>query len=315
MDAQPAINPNGIKPRIPARLNLAIAAALLLAAMGLLWFGSQLPWPGTLAVGIVFSFLLLSNYALMHEATHDMLHGNARINWLSGMVLGWLFPLSFTVLHVTHIVHHCCNRTDHEMFDCYYAGDSKILKYGQWYGLLLGLWWPLIPIGCLLLALMPSALRSLPFRKARSTAVLFDDFGPLQMRRIRLEILFGILFWISLFYLLDLHWQSVLIMYACFAVNWSTRQYVTHAFTTRDVKNGALNLKVSPLMQYVLLNGHWDLVHHQYPHLPWTQLPQRAPQSLAPVSYWRQYLRLWAGPRPCAEPGPQILPKRQYQAM
>ena len=300
---------------IPQRINLTIAATIFVAAISLLWLGSQLNWIGTLAVGVVFSFLLLSNYAMMHEATHDLLHSDSRVNWFVGMVLGWLFPMSFTVLHVTHIVHHCCNRTDHEMFDSYYEGDSMFLKLTQWYGLLLGLWWPLIPIGCLLLAVMPGALRSMPFRRSRSTAVLFDDFGAREMWKIRIETLLGIGFWIALFWLLKLDWLSTLILYACFSFNWSTRQYVTHAFTERDVKNGALNLKVSRPMQWLLLNGHWDLVHHQHPHLSWYFLPEEGLRSTPPTSYWKQYLKLWRGPRKCEKPGPAMLPKEIYAEM
>ena len=300
---------------IPERLNLLIAAMIFIVAISLLWLGTQLDWAGTFVVGVIFSFVLLSNYALMHEATHDMLHGNGKTNWIVGMMLGWLFPISFTVLHVTHIVHHCCNRTDHEMFDCYYEGDSKFLKYGQWYGLLLGFWWMLIPIGCLLLLIAPGSVKSMPFRRSRSTAVLFDDFGAREMWRIRIEILLGVVFWVALFWMLKLDWRSVLLMYACFGFNWSTRQYVTHAFTERDVTNGALNLKVSRPMQWVLLNGHWDLVHHQHPHLPWTQLPDKGPDSTPPISYWKQYWKLWRGPRKTERPGPEMLAKNIYQEM
>lgn len=300
---------------IPERLNLTIMAMIFIAVIFLLWLGSRLDWAGTFAVGIVLSFVLLSNYALMHEATHDMLHSNRGANWLVGMMLGWLFPISFTVLHVTHIVHHCCNRTDHEMFDCYYEGDSMFLKYTQWYGLLLGFWWILIPIGCLLLLVAPGSVRSMPFRRSRSTAVLFDDFGAREMWKIRVEILLGIGFWWMLFWTLQLDWRSVLLMYACFGFNWSTRQYVTHAFTERDVTNGALNLTVSRPMQWLLLNGHWDLVHHQHPHLPWTRLPEKGPDSAPPISYWKQYWRLWRGPRKTEAPGPSMLPKSVYQEM
>ena len=300
---------------IPERTNLVLAGCILVTALAMLWLGSRLPLAGTLAVGFLFSFLLLTNYALLHEATHDMLHSNRHINWLVGMILGWLFPVSFTVLHVTHIVHHCCNRTDHEMFDCYYPGDPMFVKYTQWYGLLLGLWWPFIPIGSMLLAITPGLLKTRVFRRARTTAVLFDDFGAPEARRIRAEVLLGTVFWAILFAGLGVDWKAALIMYACFAFNWSTRQYVTHAFTPRDVKNGALNLKVGRTMGWVLLNGQWDLVHHRQPHLPWNHLPQAGRTSQAPVSYWRQYARLWKGPRPCREPGPEVLPRGVYQGL
>jgi hypothetical protein len=199
------------------------------------------------------------------------------------------------------------------MFDGYYSGDIRIFKFVQWYGILLGLWWPFIPIGNLLLAAVPGLLYSRPFRQARCTSIVFDDFNAATLWRVRLEVALAIMFWISLFYLLELRWQTLAVFYAFFAVNWSTRQYVTHAFTVRDVRHGALNLKVSRPMAGILLQGHWDLVHHQHPHVPWMHLPKLAARSKPPVSYWRQYLRLWKGPRLFTGPGPAILPKQEYR--
>ena len=300
---------------IPDRLNTALAFTVMALAIGLLWLGSKTDGLWIIVPGIVYSFLLLTNYALIHEGTHGVLHSNRKRNYFLGTMLSWLFPISFTVLKVTHIVHHCCNRTDHEMFDCYYQGDNRIIKYIQWYGLLLGLWWFLIPIGTLLLAIAPRFLVSAPFRKARSTAVLFDDFGRREVWRIRFEIAGGIIFWIVLYNVLQLDWETLLVFYTCVAFNWSTRQYVTHAFTPRDVRNGALNLTVSKPMGMLLLNGHWDLVHHQHPHVSWYYLGHLAKGSQAPVSYWRQYFRLWRGPCLCKEKGPDALPKSVYQGM
>jgi fatty acid desaturase len=251
----------------------------------------------------------------MHEATHDILHPEPLVNDMVGMVLGWLFPLSFTVLKVTHTVHHCCNRTDHEMFDCYYPDDNRLVKWIQWYGLMLGLWWYLIPIGSLLLAVAPDWLHSPPFRQARTTEVLFDDFGKHEIRRLRIETALGILFWILLFLGLQLRWEAVLIAYAMFAFNWSTRQYVTHAFTPRNVRDGALNLRVSRPMGWLLLNGNWDRVHHQHPHVPWLYLSSIGRHGGYDTGYWRHYWRLWAGPRPCQEPGPAILARTIYREM
>lgn len=300
---------------IPSGLNLLLAMLMLGGAIGLLWLASRLDPPWSLPLGIGFSFLLLSNYALLHEGTHDILHPNQRINDTVGMALGWLFPISFTLLKETHTVHHCCNRTDHEMFDCYYPGDNRLIKYIQWYGLMFGIWWYLIPLGSLLLAVSPRLLRSPPFKQARTTAVLFDDFGPNEIRRVRVETVWGIAFWVMLFHLLQLRWEAVLIAYACFAFNWSTRQYVTHAFTQRNVRDGALNLRVGRLMGWLLLYGQWDRVHHQHPHISWIHLPKLGLPEGYDVAYWRHYLRLWLGPRPCTEPGPATLPRVDYRQM
>jgi len=302
-------------PRVRNRVNVAIVCSVQAIAIALLWLGARLSgWP-LLGVGVVFSMLLLTNYALIHEATHDNLNSDPRWNRRLGALAGFLFPIPFSMIKVTHTVHHCCNRTDHEMFDLYYPGDNMVLKLGQWYGLLCGFFWPWIPVGMVILALFPALLRTAPFRNARTTAVLFDDFEAHGLWRIRAEMAAMLIYWIALFQWLELQWPQLLLMYACFAFNWSTRQYVTHAFTPRDVVNGALNLQVSRPMAWLLLYGNWDLVHHQRPWLPWTELAAAGRTSAPPVSFWRQYLRMWAGPVPAAEPSPQRLaatPDPQY---
>jgi fatty acid desaturase len=301
--------------RIRGGLNALLVLSVFGAAVALIVLASRLGFPWAIVIAVAFSFLLLTNYALIHEGAHDNLHRRPRLNWLLGMLSGWMFPVSFTLLQVTHIVHHCCNRTDYESFDYYYPHDNRFLVYGQWYGLLTGLFWPVLPIGSIVLAIAPQLLHTRPFARARSTAVLFDDFGPRQILRVRVEVVLGIAFWTILFSVVGLRWDTTLLLYAFFAVNWSTRQYVTHAFTQRDVIHGALNLKVSRPMGWVLLNGQWDLVHHRHPKLPWTALAVAGQDSEKPVSYWRQYFRLWKGPRPCPQPEPKPLPRQNYEAI
>jgi fatty acid desaturase len=301
--------------KTPGNLNVAISIFVFCCVLLLLWIGSRVELIWSIPLGIVFSFIMLTNYALMHDAAHEVFHNDGKINHLFGVVLSWLFPMSFTIFKVSHVVHHCCNRTDHEMFDYYYENDLKIVKYIQWYGLLTGLWWILIPIGNLLLAIHPGILKTRPFRNARSTAVVFDNYDRKLTRRLRMEIVSGILFWFSANLLLSLKWETVLIFYGFFAFNWSTRQYVTHAFTVRDVTKGALNLSIAKPMQWILLQGHWDLVHHQHPHVSWIHLPTFSEQTEKPRSYLKQYLGLWLGPRLCTETAPDILPQTDYQVM
>src|SRR2546428_8616924 len=78
---------------IPDRLNFVLVCVVFGGAVSLLWFASRLTngW-AVLAIGIVFSYLLLSNYALLHEATHGRLQSSARGNYWLGLVTGLLFP-------------------------------------------------------------------------------------------------------------------------------------------------------------------------------------------------------------------------------
>ena len=291
---------------IPGRLNVLLVGVVFSAAVALLWFGSQAEhWYTLLAVGIAFSYVLLTNYALMHEAAHNHLHQNRRCNTLLGFATGLLFPFPFTMMRATHQGHHLRNRTDHEMFDLYYPTDNRLVRWVQWYGVLCGLFWPWIPIGAVLFALCPSVLRTRWFRQARSSSYVLGDIRDVEVQAIRREVLATVAFFVLLFWVLDLHWQNTLVLYACFAFNWSTRQYVGHAFSQRDVIEGAWNLRHNRLMSLVLLNSNWDLNHHRRPEVPWYYLPGVSAVHDPRPSYVRNYLRMWLGPRLTTEPAPE----------
>jgi fatty acid desaturase len=293
---------------IPDRLNSTIAGSVLALAVGLLWLGSWVEsWYAVAAVGVAFSYLLLTNYALLHEAAHHNLHSHRAVNRALGEMAGMLFPLPYTMMESTHQGHHLRNRTDYEMFDLYYPTDSRLVRYVQWYGVLCGFFWPIAPLGALVIASCPALLRSGVFRRARSSSYLLGDIRAEQVRAIRWEVAATVVFFAALFWLLGLRWQNTLILYGCFAVNWSTRQYVGHAFSKRDVIEGAYNLRHNRLMSWILLNGEWDLNHHRRPEISWFYLPAVSQDNDPRPSYIRQYWRQWRGPRPNTEPAPESL--------
>jgi fatty acid desaturase len=294
---------------IPNRLNVALVVGVVASAVGLLWLGSWVEqWYAVLGVGVVFSYLLLTNYALLHEATHNNLHSHPRVNAILGTATGIFFPVPFSLVHSTHQGHHLRNRTDFEMFDLYYPTDRRWLRFVQWYSILCGLFWLLAPLGALAFALHPPLLRLRPIQTARSSSYLIGDIRGTEVRAIRFEVVLIVLVFAGLFWLLELRWQNTLILYACFAFNWSTRQYVGHAFTRRDVIEGAWNLRHNLLMSLILLHGEYDLNHHRRPDVSWYYLPRLVQQSDPPRrSYVVQYLRLWLGPRLTTEPGPESL--------
>jgi fatty acid desaturase len=295
---------------IPDRLNLLLVVLVFCGGLALLWLGSQFTaWYAVLFVGIAFSYLMLTNYALLHEAAHGNLNSNGRVNYLLGVLTGLLFPIPFRLMRTTHQNHHHHNRTDHEMFDAYYPTDNRVLKWLQWYGLLCGLFWPLVPLGAVLFSVCPWLLRWQVLNKAdpaRGVAIVANLERP-AIWAIRLELFLIVLFFGTLFWLLGLQWFNTLVLYACFSFNWSTRQYVGHAFSRRDVVEGAWNLRHVPWMSWLLLHGEWDLNHHRRPDVSWYYLPRLSEPGQPRLSYFRQYFRQWLGPRPCEEPDPQTL--------
>jgi fatty acid desaturase len=295
---------------IPNRLNLCLVALVFSGGLLLLWLGSHVAaWYAVLLVGIAFSYLMLTNYALLHEASHGNLHTSGRVNYLLGMGTGLLFPIPFRLMRTTHQNHHHHNRTDHEMFDLYYPTDSRVLKWLQWYGLLGGLFWPFVPLGAVLFALFPGLLHWRMVKQVNPSRGMgiVSNLERSAIRALRLELLLIVAFFSALYWLLDLRWQNTLVLYACFSFNWSTRQYVGHAFSRRDVVDGAWNLRHYPWMSWLLLHGEWDLNHHRHPEVPWYYLP-RLPADEPRLSYQLQYWRQWRGPQPAQEPEPRTSP-------
>ncbi|MBL6999063.1 MAG: fatty acid desaturase [Gammaproteobacteria bacterium] len=293
----------------PNRQNLIIVAAIQLISIGSLWFASQVTGWQLAAIAFIFAFVGLSNYAIIHEACHGNLHTSRSANAALGSLASLLFPVSFTFMAIAHRVHHNSNRTDNEMFDYYYPEDNKLIKFAQWYSILIGIYPPIIPLGSVIMALCPWVFWLKPWQEAKSSSIIFNRslFGAAVLKKIRIEVFSGLVYWTVLFYFLQLNWVSVAVLYAAFWFNWSTRQYVTHAFSKRDVMNGAHNLSVSPLMEKIFLNGQWDLVHHQHPEARWQDLPQLGRDSRVPIPYWSQYFKQWLGPRPNKEAAPVAL--------
>jgi fatty acid desaturase len=291
---------------IPNRLNAVLVALVVGSGLALLWLGSHVTaWYAILLTGAAFSYLMLTNYALLHEAAHGNLNSSPRVNYLLGIITGMLFPIPFRLMRTTHQNHHRHNRTDHEMFDLYYPSDSRVLKWAQWYGILAGLFWPFIPIGALWVAVWPGLLRLLTKADPGRGVAIVANLERKAIRALRLELALIILFYVVLFWLFDLKLLNTLILFACFSFNWSTRQYVGHAFSRRDIVEGAWNLRHVPTMSWLLLNGELDLNHHRHPEVSWYYLPRFSTPNERRLSYWRQYWRQWLGPRLCQESAPE----------
>ncbi|WP_165782284.1 fatty acid desaturase family protein [Leptospira brenneri] len=262
---------------------------------------------------VSLSFLLLTNYALLHEAAHGNYHKNPKLNAFGGRLAGFLFPISYTLVRVTHSKHHACNRTIYESFDLITKNDNRMIKYLQWYSILTGFFWPSAVLGNVLVALFPNARNWKVFKNRKSTMVMLEDLVPSDIPKIRWETTTYILIWSILFYSGLIHPTGIVILYFCFAINWSTRQYITHAYTQRKVVEGAFNLETSRWHELLLLNGNWDREHHEHPEFPWTLLPRLGKKRKTDISYLKQYWKMWLGPVHSKEPPPLPLPvERQF---
>jgi len=296
--------------RIPWALNLLLLATALSLAATLLWTASRAEtWYGLLLSALAFSYINNTLFSLLHEAVHGSFHPRPRVNEWCGRVAAVFFPTSLTMQRRFHLGHHSRNRSEVEQFDYIRSGDNRLLKYVQWYGILTGVYWLSIPLGCTVFLLCPWILR-LPVLRSResqlgrqtSTNVMIADLDKAPGWLIRCEILSCIAAQMVLFVALDLTWTGWICCYALFAINWSSLQYADHAWSDLDVRDGAWNLKVNRIIQWLFLNYHHHLAHHQHPDVPWLHLHRFVDFQAPRPRFLGIYLRMWLGPRPYPEP-------------
>ena len=239
---------------IPMALNSAIGIVAVAIAMACLWLASHAPWPVALAAAVVFSFANNTIFSLLHECVHGCFHSRQRVNDAAGVLFAAFFPTAFTIQRVSHFGHHRRNRTDLELYDYYLPHQSRWLKTYWIYCLLTGFYWAIIPVAGFVCVVCPFAFRSRWFQDGPAKWWGFGEFvrdiGAEPIALVWPEALstFALqaLLWLSL----DLGWAGWLACYWAFGLNWSSLQYTDHAFSERDVRNGAWNLRVPWLVRY-----------------------------------------------------------------
>jgi len=295
------------KESVPGTLNILLALGAILITLSVLWTASHASSILWFAVSVVvFAFVNNTVFSLLHEAVHGIFHSKLLVNDWAGRILAAFFPTGFTFQRIAHLGHHRRNRTDAELFDYYKPGDNLFVKYMQWYGILTGVYWLLPPMASLLFLVTPTPFlkKIMEFSKTSDISYQTSADGMLggyknaPFLRIKLEILFTILVQAAIFYFLDLNLWGWLACYAAFGFNWSSLQYTDHAFSQRDVYDGAWNLRVNPIVQYIFLNYHHHKVHHQNPTLSWLYLGRHIDEDEFRPTFLEIYLKMWLGPRP-----------------
>lgn len=286
---------------IPGRLNLLIAVVQLVVLVSVLVCAGFVDsrW-GVVLLALVYGVAMNSAYAMLHEAEHNLLHPNPRVNATAGVVLALFFPAPFHLLRQGHIGHHMRNRSDDEAFDFYFEGESPVWKWLQLYGILTGLFWVSIVLSNLLALLVPRFLSSSSAYKMkfdRPTQALVETLNPRYLRLIRFEAaLVFLLHGGIMFFAFVPVWRYAVVLFG-FGFLWSALQYVHHFGTERDVKEGTRNLRTFAWLDAVWLNHNWHLHHHRDPTIPWIYLPRLDSGSEQRSGLLAAYLRMWRGPQ------------------
>jgi fatty acid desaturase len=306
-------------PAIPASLNVAIGAAAVSGALACLWAASHAShW--TVLAGAAVGFAVANNtvFCLLHECVHYGFHPSRRVNDRAGVFFAAFFPTAFAIQRVSHFGHHRRNRTDLELYDYYLPHQSRWLKTYWIYCLLTGFYWAIIPVAGAVYLLCPFAFRSRFFLRGPARWWGFEEFvrdiAEQPISRVWREALFTLVVQVSLWTALGPGRAGALACYWTFGIVWSSVQYTDHAWSPRDVYEGAWNLRVGRLVQTVFLNYNLHLAHHRRPDVPWIHLPLFVKPSDPAPSFASIYWPLWRGAAP-APPGdgPPPLPSSAFR--
>jgi fatty acid desaturase len=256
---------------IPAKTNISIIVICTVLYFVLLFASSKIHTIGfKLLLGLAFALVMIPVYSLMHEAAHNALHPAPRWNIFLGRWLCCLFIVSFHFFRHCHLKHHKKNRTDEEMWDLYYEHQNKWLRYGNLYLMMIGFGYLALWLSVILFAVAPGLVNSALFKKHTEIKGFLE--GSDEVHRIRISQLESIIvITFQLFCLWLINWDigSWLICYLIHGFVWSSQNYINHAFSPRDIIEGAHNLKVPVWLNIIYLNFNLHLAHHQHPKIPW----------------------------------------------
>lgn len=291
---------------IPVVANIVTVAACSAIYFLLLYAASRATTAaGVIATGLLFAVVMISIYSLIHEAEHGLLVPDPVWNRILGRWLCALFGVSFAFLTHCHMRHHRKNRTDSEIWDLYLAYQVKWKRRFNLYLMLSGATYFLIVLSVVLFAFAPSLVYGGFFQRRAETASFLEGSNRKgKIRTYRLESWMVVGVQAAAFFILQLEFTAWVALFAVHGFVWSSQNYVTHAFSPRDIVNGAHNLEMPRWLTPVYLNFNLHLAHHQHPHVPWIHLPRLVQPSIARIGFFRNYLRLWGGPRLTLEGNP-----------
>jgi fatty acid desaturase len=284
---------------IPARLNLLIAASQA-AAMLLIFYGASRASTPLQVLLLALAAAVVGNsiYSIIHEAEHRMLHPNPRVNDAVGTLMAQFFPAPYHLIRHGHLCHHRFNRSDHEAFDLYFAGDIPLVKWLKFYGIITGIYWITVVLANVAVLVCPFLLKRKYFEFDQPIAEFVDSLDARQWRLIQLEALLAIALHLLIIVGFGIPLLTYFLIYFGFGFSWSAMQYVHHFGTTRHVLQGTRNLWLFAPIDALWLHHNWHLTHHQQPTVPWIYLPRLGQEQDPRRDFliWH-YLRMWRGPR------------------
>ena len=222
------------------------------------------------------SFILLTTtyWSLIHDCTHMSFNPEKKINFGFGRIMSIFFLSPFYLLRLGHLLHHRLNRTP---IDTSEANSGKFYYYFR------------LSIGLFLQELSGNLLIFLPkkyiyqFAKKQGNNIpeiekiilsnLKNRLMETNVTSTRIDAIFILLLIFITFWLYGEHWLILLASLTGrgFIVSVSDNSY--HYNTKLNLAKSGRNLYLPRLGELLILNFNLHNVHHNYPNVPWWQLP------------------------------------------
>ena len=294
---------------IPAKTNIAISLLCTVFYALLFYAGIHThTFSYKLLLALAFGIIMIPVYSLMHEAAHNTLHPKSSLNIFWARWLCCLFIVSFHFFRHCHLKHHKKNRTDEEMWDLYYEHQNKWLRYGNLYVMMIGAGYLALWLSVILFAFAPGLVNSKLFKRHTEIRGFLEGSDEVfKLRTCQSESLFVLAVQVGLLWLLGWDFATWILFYLVHGFIWSSQNYVNHAFSPRQIINGAHNLKVPFWLKFIYLNFNIHLAHHQHPKIPWLYLPEFIKSGKDRISFFKNYIRLWKGPILTVEHSPKVV--------
>ena len=293
---------------IPLKLNLRLTALVLAAALvqlfvvPVLLLPRQPVWAFAAAVGLSLVTPLMR--ALMHEAIHNRLAIDRRLNDVLGRALAVTSGVAYDPIRFGHLTHHRFTRHELDRPDVIEPGKSRVVACATYYlGLLGGIHAREI-LASLAMLLPKSVLLFLADHGVPKDDALRVLRGAIRrtldrrLRRARTDLLAAALIYAAAFYFYGAWWPILFAAMAVRALIVSLQDNAAHYGTPAVLRAPAHNTRLAHFARTFMLNGNLHGVHHDRPELPWTALPKvpQATENLT-VGYLALIARQLRGPR------------------
>lgn len=219
-------------------------------------------------------------YIVGHESSHRKLFiSNKTINNIMGSII--LLPLMtpINVYRKIHMFHHRFNRKDNHTsaLDTFTTKNYSILKKVYFYSL----WYISVFFGGLFLHSLISVILFLfiPPKWARKISPAFNGWTLKDQFKAILLFSLGVGFHLIIFHQFgkDIYLWTLGYPLLSFAWILSLFIYIFHYRTTvgKQVRYNVRSVKPLAVFSWILMNFNEHATHHQFPNIPWYELPKK----------------------------------------